>query len=307
MRISELLNKSKEASSRIKSYKIINHEDGYMYSNDSMDVGNFDDGISPADKEADAQQNNSNVSSDDVISKYISAGDYIKSLLSSSINRPVSINSDSDDKSLDAIDTIHGYDYKEHDFSSKFNTEISDDDYIKYLEWRNFLPDNFKSVYDYDLRGLFLDKEELDKFNKSFLSDPENAHMTDKYKKPNHPTFSNESQWHGSNGFFGGEWSKDGLEFKASNTNISLNGTRGIINYLGGRTDSGGIKASFLSDERITSESLSRYLNDIDSMVSGSIDLYLNGPEQISGDDDKYDEDAIDLMEIHKNNQLLIK
>lgn len=47
---------------------------------------------------------------------------------------------------------------------------------------------------DYDLQGAFLDGELRD-----------DGHLTDRFKKPNHPTFSNESKYSNGNG---GEWER---------------------------------------------------------------------------------------------------
>jgi hypothetical protein len=58
----------------------------------------------------------------------------------------------------------------------------------EYLKWKSKLPKNLQYEGDYDLRGFY---NENPNFNPS---DP-NQHLTDKFKLPNHPTFSNESKY----------------------------------------------------------------------------------------------------------------
>ena len=88
------------------------------------------------------------------------------------------------------------------DYSAKYNTQLSPTGEQSYQQWvnaqsqavgRNVANDS----YDYDLRGWFQ------------ANGPQNlsgAHLTDQFKKPNHPTFSDESQYSGVNGAQGGHW-----------------------------------------------------------------------------------------------------
>ena len=57
---------------------------------------------------------------------------------------------------------------------------------------RDLRPD----LYDYDVRGWWAGNNKPDS----------RGHGSDRYKKPNHPTFSVESQYNGANGNMGGEW-----------------------------------------------------------------------------------------------------
>lgn len=70
-----------------------------------------------------------------------------------------------------------------------------------------------RDIEDYDVQGFFLGKETTD----------ERGHGSDRYKKPNHPTFSTESQYHGQGGNTGGRWEqRDGrTAFVPSATNLS--------------------------------------------------------------------------------------
>ena len=67
-------------------------------------------------------------------------------------------------------------------FEGQYNTRLPEKEEIEFLQWarKNNL---LKDLYDYDLRGAWKAGETPDK----------NGHLPDKWKKPNHPTFSNES------------------------------------------------------------------------------------------------------------------
>ena len=67
----------------------------------------------------------------------------------------------------------------------------------EYQAWKmKYAPND--SGYDYDLRGAFLE---------GFLPDPKTGHWPDKYKKPNHPTFSVESKYAvGADANLAGTW-----------------------------------------------------------------------------------------------------
>lgn len=80
--------------------------------------------------------------------------------------------------------------------SGPYNTNLSSRTERKYQDWKNqTAPDD--SGEDYDYRGAYLAGEHPG----------EDGHMTDHFKKPNHPTFSDESQY----GQFGnpGHWDGD--------------------------------------------------------------------------------------------------
>lgn len=83
------------------------------------------------------------------------------------------------------------------DFSDKYNTQLSPEDEAKFQAWAKA---NGKEgdTYDYDLRGFW---KEGAKF-------ADNGHGADKWKKPNHPTFSDQSIYDGVDGYKGGRWGK---------------------------------------------------------------------------------------------------
>lgn len=101
------------------------------------------------------------------------------------------------------------------DFSKQFNTTLSPEETAQFDLWANDQPRNIDNEkYDYDIQGWWKDNP------KANLND---GHLTDKFKKPNHPTFSNESQYHGKNGLEGGVWAQlpDGsYTFTPGQTNL---------------------------------------------------------------------------------------
>lgn len=90
------------------------------------------------------------------------------------------------------------------DFSDRYNTQLTPEQEQVFQLWaanmsnklgRNILND----LYDYDMRGAFLEG----------LTPDGNLHWNDKFKKPNHITFSDSSIYHNVDGYKGGHWSKD--------------------------------------------------------------------------------------------------
>lgn len=91
-------------------------------------------------------------------------------------------------------------------YRERFNTELSPEEEFKFHDWadqvgnaqgRNVLDD----LEDYDLRGAW----------KEGAQAAGNGHLPDTYKKPNHPTFSDESKYHGAEApdgskYEGGHW-----------------------------------------------------------------------------------------------------
>ena len=97
---------------------------------------------------------------------------------------------------------------------ANFNTPLPAARQIEYSNWKTANAPN-DSGYDYDLVGAFL---------AGVTRDPATGHMPDRFKKPNHPTFSIESQyatgkWKQYAGTWSGEtynpasvWSKKGAK-----------------------------------------------------------------------------------------------
>lgn len=69
-------------------------------------------------------------------------------------------------------------------------------------------------TYDYDLRGWY---------QQNGAQDLTGAHLTDEFKKPNHPTFSDQSQYSGVGGMQGGQWAQQpngSYSFTPGSTNV---------------------------------------------------------------------------------------
>jgi len=119
------------------------------------------------------------------------------------------------------------------DFSGRYNTALSPQDEAAFQQWLRALSakngrDMSTDVYDYDLRGAF----------KAGAGQAENGHFTDQFKKPNHPTFSTDSQYSGMDGYVGGEWQKGKngkWTFKASLTQLRFRSPDELRNYFQSR------------------------------------------------------------------------
>lgn len=83
------------------------------------------------------------------------------------------------------------------DLTEQFNTPLAPKDEAAFQTWAKALGSQGSS-YDYDLRGAY----------KAGASQSANGHFTDQFKKPNHPTFSDQSQYSTPEAP-GGSWVQD--------------------------------------------------------------------------------------------------
>ena len=107
-------------------------------------------------------------------------------------------------------------------WQKSFNTELSPENEQRFVAWVDSAKERFGTdlsgdIESYDLRGYWLNGGYADE---EFMA--RRGHAPDTYKKPNHPTFSNESIYHGAPGpagvkFEGGEWI-DEMSFRPSRT-----------------------------------------------------------------------------------------
>lgn len=118
----------------------------------------------------------------------------------------------------------------QRDFTDRYNTKLSAGQEKKYQTWLKEQGERLgydlgKDSYDYDMRGLF---------KENGGADLERGHMTDKHKKPNHPTFSDESEYHGQDENEGGKWGKkDGRDtFEPGATNQKYWPREDLQNYF---------------------------------------------------------------------------
>jgi hypothetical protein len=100
--------------------------------------------------------------------------------------------------------TTHGNMKLDGMYRDAFNTPLPSDKVGEYKKWISSEKARHSLGWDaegtsYDLQGFWL---------KTGGKAAENGHFPDTWKKPNHPTFSNESIYHGRE-FQGGSWGKD--------------------------------------------------------------------------------------------------
>lgn len=110
------------------------------------------------------------------------------------------------------------------DLTGKYNTKLTPDEEKRFEAWAK-ANGRQGDTYDYDLRGAWKDDAQT----------AENGHLPDKWKKPNHPTFSDESVYNGKDGKAGGKWVQgpDGKwRFLASDWNVKNMGEDGLSEYF---------------------------------------------------------------------------
>lgn len=103
------------------------------------------------------------------------------------------------------------------DMTDQYNTKLSKPDEEKFQSWA---ADNGRTadLENYDMRGWWKQNGKTD----AQAQGDDRGHFTDEFKKPNHPTFSDESKYHGVDDNKGGTWgTKDGKDtFTPSETNL---------------------------------------------------------------------------------------
>lgn len=105
-----------------------------------------------------------------------------------------------------------------------YDTPLTADQETEYQ--KTFKPED---SHDYDMRGLFADDPAA---TAKFLA---GEHGPDTYKKPWHPTFSDQSMYNGVAGTQGGTWGTDDAgkdTFAPGPTNMKLHGVLGMIDYF---------------------------------------------------------------------------
>lgn len=79
-----------------------------------------------------------------------------------------------------------------------YDTPLTPEQEQAFLQWQGKLPANLRGNEDYDISGAFAGGAQV-----------QNGHLPDTYKKPNHMTFSEESQY-STPEQPGGRWVEDG-------------------------------------------------------------------------------------------------
>jgi len=109
------------------------------------------------------------------------------------------------------------------DLTQKYNTPLSPQEEARFQTWAK-AHNRQADTFDYDLRGAW----------KADAKAASNGHLPDTWKKPNHPTFSDESQYSNAQ-MPGGQWvegKKGKWQFKASDWNIRNLGVKGLQQYF---------------------------------------------------------------------------
>jgi|SRR5882724_6569724 len=111
------------------------------------------------------------------------------------------------------------------DFTDQYNAELDPREEMRFRMWLAADPRRTRDLYDYDLRGAW--KAAGGKL-------PKQGHLTDEFKKPNHPTFSDESRY-STPEMPGGHWQQqdgDAWSFTAAPTNLKMFGQQGLQDYF---------------------------------------------------------------------------
>ncbi len=92
-------------------------------------------------------------------------------------------------------------------FKEKYNTPLTKEEKIEYDAWvtsesKRQGRDITMDLGAYDIQGFWKSGD--------YMKMDEDNHGSDKWKKPNHPTFSNQSNYHNIDGYTGGTWAEDG-------------------------------------------------------------------------------------------------
>lgn len=117
--------------------------------------------------------------------------------------------------------TLTVEDFKKSINPNEYNTKLSKEDEKEFEKWfmdskHNGTIHPMDSGYDYDFRGYW--KNEVQN-NSKLAGGSASSHFTDKYKKPNHATFSNESMYAtGNNAKYAGYWKGENF-IKPTNDN----------------------------------------------------------------------------------------
>ena len=100
-------------------------------------------------------------------------------------------------------------------FKDEYNTALTKEETIEYEAWvvsesKRQGRDIMWDLGTYDIQGFWKSGDHMKM--------DEDNHGSDKWKKPNHPTFSNQSNYHNVDGYIGGTWAEDGAYTPAAHT-----------------------------------------------------------------------------------------
>ncbi len=109
------------------------------------------------------------------------------------------------------------------DYTARYNTKLNPAQESLFQAWAA-KSGKLGDLYDYDMRGQW----------QAGQSQKGDEHGTDTFKKPNHPTFSNQSQYHGTDGHVGGVWggTDTAPTFTPSATNLKMMSPAALQRYF---------------------------------------------------------------------------
>ena len=110
-------------------------------------------------------------------------------------------------------------------YYNKYNTSLTSEEKIQYDQWLKQVSEEQKRDVSMD-RGTY----DLQGYWKNDRTTDADGHGSDKWKKPNHPKFSNESIYNGAEGFYGGRW--EGNAFQPSKQTVDLYGEDSLNRYF---------------------------------------------------------------------------
>ena len=92
--------------------------------------------------------------------------------------------------------------FEPKDFTNEYNTKLSAEEEKEFQKWAKE-QGRERDLFDYDLRGAWKEMQS------GAMQEDDRGHLGDKYKKPNHPTFSNQSIYSNDQNV-GGKWEERG-------------------------------------------------------------------------------------------------
>lgn len=112
--------------------------------------------------------------------------------------------------------------------TDSYSTPLTAQEQSAFSQWLKKLSekngrDMSNDTADYDMAGAF----------KAGYGQSDNGHFDDRFKKPNHMTFSTDSQYSGKL-FTGGSWKKEGgtWTFQASKDNLKFHTREELVDYF---------------------------------------------------------------------------
>ena len=123
-----------------------------------------------------------------------------------------------------------------NDFTNLYNTPLTPIEQQGFKAWLKTLPENQRSMRDYDLQGYYkFARDGVDPKNFYLNHDNPSTHFNDYFKKPNHPTFSVYSKYNGQDGWQGSRWyplAKDESKWMLDVNPTNTRSPRGLARYM---------------------------------------------------------------------------